>query len=72
MRYSEIINETASCGGSSAGGVATAMSGLGAGDPAASIYYTKRKNGKFSSKKKKKEDKMAIIRRPNLLDNQKS
>ena len=63
MRYKEIVNETATAGGTAAGGVATANMALGAGDPAASIYYTK--------KKKKKEGKMPIIRRPNPIESQK-
>lgn len=69
MRYKELVNETASCGGSSAGGVAALASGLGAGDPASSIYY---KPGSTQRKSKKKKDKMTIIRRPSTEDNQKS
>ena len=63
MRYKELMNETASAGGSCAGGVGTINMGLGAGDPKASIYY--------NSKKKDKKDKMTIIRRPSLNDSQK-
>lgn len=56
MRYTEIINETSSAGGSCAGGVATAVSGLGAGDPKASIYYSAK------NKDKKKKESLLIRR----------
>ena len=64
MRYNEIINETASAGGSCAGGIATAVSGLGGGDPAASIYYD-------TGKKKKKKKEATIIRRQSPIESQK-
>lgn len=58
----DAIEETATTGSSSAGNVATAMGGLGDGDPNASIYaqmgYTKKKD-----KKKKK----TILRRPPIV-----
>lgn len=63
MRYKEIIKETATAGGTSAGGVATMNAGLGAGNPAASIYH--------DTGKKKKKDKMPIIRRPGPVESKK-
>lgn len=49
------VTETSTAGGSCAGGIATAVSGLGAGDPKASIYYSKKKT--------KKSNKLPIIKR---------
>jgi len=54
------LGETASAGGTSAGGVATVVGGIGSGftdDDSASIYNKKKK-------KNKNEEKVAIIRRP--------
>jgi len=61
MRWSEIVNETASAGASSAGGVATCVGGLGAGfDPNGhkGIYDTAERK-----KKRKKAKTSPIIRR---------
>ncbi len=61
MRYKEIIRETSTAGGTSAGSVATVTGGLGAGDPKASIYHHKTKKTK----------KLPLIRRVNTENNQK-
>lgn len=75
MRYKEIftndkefeaVTETATAGASCAGGIATALGGLGAGDPKASIYYDKKKKDDNEQDESVSEDELPIIRRPKV------
>lgn len=65
------IDETASAGGTSAGGVASVMGGFG-GDPKSSIYYglKKKKDVDEEEEEEEEDDEPVIIRRPKIIESE--